>query len=103
MSCVGVLLEGESWVGVFYDAPPAVGPHHPVAGRRDAPNLLDVKLLEASAVVGDDAHPLVCHLATPLYRELLQVGAVLCQQLEARVRHLALACKQDDVLKGQSY
>ena len=73
---------------MLYDAPPAVGPDHPVTGPGDAPHLLDVELLEAPAVVGHDPHPLVRHLAAPLHRQLLQVGAVLGQQLQPSVSHL---------------
>ena len=94
-------LEGEGRIGVLYDAPPAVGPDHPVTGPGDAPHLLDVELLEAPAVVGHDPHPLVRHLAAPLHRQLLQVGAVLGQQLQPSVSHLTLPCSSKFIkLKG---
>ena len=53
--------------------------------------VLDVQLLETSAVVSHTLYALVTDHFTALDTELLEVGAVFREHLESHVSHVALA------------
>ena len=71
-------------------APPAELFHCPKPFQGDGA-ILDVQLLEASAVVGNTLYALITDHFTALDTELLEVGAVFREHLESHVSHITLA------------
>ena len=65
----------KSWVGMFNYAPSAELFHCPKPLQVDGA-ILDVQLLEASAVVGNTLYALITDHFAALDTELLEVGAV---------------------------
>ena len=78
-------------VSVFYNTFSTVVLHCPVAGDGDPRHVLDVEVLETTAVLGDRLHPAVAHQGTALDTQLLEVGAVLGEELEAEVGDITLS------------
>ena len=71
-------------------APPAELFHCPKPFQGDG-TILDVQLLEASAVISDTLYALIADHFAALDTELLEVGAVFREHLESHVSHVALA------------
>ena len=75
---------------MFDYAPSAELFHCPKAFQRDGA-VLDVQLLETSAVISDTLDALITDHFTALDTELLEVRAVFREHLQSHVSHIALA------------
>ena len=76
---------------MLYDTLSTVGLDSSVSQAGDAGHVLDVEMLQSSTILAHILHSSVSHQSTALHTQLLQVGAVLREQLQTQVTHVTLA------------